>query len=267
MGSRPIAGAVSRALQAACAAHRARPLLVRRHGRQPVRQHLRWGVVDSLTGRSLWGTWSDARDLLGAVPALAGRSQAWAPTAPLLLVCAHATHDVCCALRGRPVARILSERWPSATWECSHLGGDRFAANVAVLPEGVVYGNLDEGSAVDVVAAHLGGRTSTAHLRGMSAYSPPMQAAVGHVLEQVAGTSFRDVRPHGLTALGEDRWLAEVRVAGADPFDRRVVIGRSWRPPARLTCHAVLPTDAAEYSVIEEAPAVAADTEPVPTRF
>ena len=252
MASEPIAGSVSQALQAACAAHHARPVLIRRHGRQPAHQHWRWGVVDSLNRRSLWGTWSEAEDLLGALPALAGRSAAWARTGPLLLVCAHATRDVCCALRGRPVARALSERWSSATWECSHLGGDRFAANVAVLPEGVVYGNLDEVSAVEVVAAHLDGRTITQHLRGMSAYSPPMQAALGHVLEQLGGASFRDVRSHGITPLGEDRWLAEVRVDGAEPSGRRLVIGRNWRPPARLTCRAGAPTDAAEYSVVEE---------------
>jgi hypothetical protein len=252
MVSEPLDGSVSQALRQACAAHHARPLLIRRHGRQPVHRYRRWGVVDSLTARSLWGTWAEAEDLRGAIPALASRSEAWARTPPMLLVCTHATHDVCCAIRGRPVAAALSDRWPSATWECSHLGGDRFAANVVVLPEGVVYGNLDEVSSLEVVGAHFAGRVTTSHLRGVSVYSSPMQAAVGHVMEKLGNASLRDVRVHGLTPVGDDAWRAEVLVDGSEPSRQRLLVTRGWRPAARLTCRAALPTDAAEYTVTED---------------
>ena len=252
MASEPLAGPVSQALQQACAAHYARPMLIRRHGRQPAHRYWRWGVVDSLTERSLWGTWTEAEDLLGAIPALASRSEAWARTGPMLLVCAHATHDVCCAVRGRPVAAILSDRWPSATWECSHLGGDRFAANVAVLPEGVVYGNLDAASAIEVLGAHLDGRVTAGHLRGMSVYSPPMQAAVGHVMDKLGKASLRDVRAHGLTRVSQDAWRAEVLVDASEPSRQRLLVTRGWRPAARLTCRATSATDAAEYTVTED---------------
>ena len=50
-----------------------------------------------------------------------------------------------------PAARSAAARWPrrsppagrSLVWECSHLGGDRFAPNVVVLPDATYYGNLD----------------------------------------------------------------------------------------------------------------------------
>jgi hypothetical protein len=252
MASAPLRG-VSSALQEACTAHHARPLLIRRHGRTPARQHLRWGVVDAITGRSLWGTWAAVEDLWAAVAAVGRPSETWSETPPMLLVCTHATHDVCCALRGRPVAAALQEHWPSQTWECSHLGGDRFAANVVVLPDGVVYGNLDEASAVDVVARHLDGEVSLGHLRGTSAHSPPMQAALGYVIERGGPRSFGQVHAHGLRTLAEDRWRAELRVDGAVPSDLTVVVTRSWRPAARLTCRAVTPTDAATYTVSEAA--------------
>ena len=67
---------------------------------------------------------------------------------PILLVCTHGVHDTCCALRGRPVAAALAARWPGQVWECSHVGGDRFAPNVVVLPDGFYYGNLDPETAV-----------------------------------------------------------------------------------------------------------------------
>jgi hypothetical protein len=251
MTSHTLEGPVSRAIQEAAAAHRARPVLIRRHGRQVRRRHLRWGLVDSLSGRALWGTWTVAEDLRAAVAALASPSARWARSAPLLLVCTHGTHDVCCSVRGRPVASALQLHWASETWECSHLGGDRFAANVAVLPEGVLYGNLDESSAVPVIARHLDGHITPEHLRGMSSYSPPMQAAVGYVLSCRPSLPFRDVTAHGLTRLSEDAWRAVVRVVDDPPAVLTLKVTRAWQQPARLTCRAAAPTDAATFTVVE----------------
>ena len=63
--------------------------------------------------------------------------------APLLLVCTNGRHDACCATFGRPLARDLRHSAGSAdVWECSHIGGDRFAANVVILPEGLVLRSL-----------------------------------------------------------------------------------------------------------------------------
>ena len=62
---------------------------------------------------------------------------------PLYGVCTHGRHDACCAERGRPVCAALSELRPEQTWEVSHIGGDRFAANLVVLPEGLYYGHVE----------------------------------------------------------------------------------------------------------------------------
>ena len=76
---------------------------------------------------------------------------------PIMLVCTHGVHDACCAIRGRPVAAALAAEWPGQVWECSHVGGDRFAPNVVLLPDGFYYGNLDPESAVHTVRQHLAG--------------------------------------------------------------------------------------------------------------
>ena len=52
-------------------------------------------------------------------------------TEPVVAVCTHGRHDRCCADNGRPVARALRRAGVDA-WECSHVGGDRFAANVVL---------------------------------------------------------------------------------------------------------------------------------------
>ena len=51
------------------------------------------------------------------------------------------------------VAARLATRYPEETWECSHLGGDRFAGTMVLLPHGVSYGWVDDGDAVTVADA------------------------------------------------------------------------------------------------------------------
>ncbi|MBW8805608.1 MAG: hypothetical protein JF587_17420 [Catenulisporales bacterium] len=83
----------------------------------------------------------------------------------LLLVCTHGKRDACCARYGAPVARELAGRG-LPVWETTHLGGDRFAANMVCLPDGTYHGLLDRNSAVGVALASLRGEVSPAHYRG-----------------------------------------------------------------------------------------------------
>jgi hypothetical protein len=107
-----------------------------------------------------------------------GRSPKWQPwSEPVFAVCTHGRHDACCAERGRPLVAALAAVAPQQTWEVSHIGGDRFAANVLVLPEGLYYGRLAPPDAADLVAAHAAGRLDLGHLRGRTSYPFPVQAA------------------------------------------------------------------------------------------
>jgi hypothetical protein len=203
----------------------------------------RWGVVD-LDGRQQWGTWTDSDDLRAALAVLvegpADRSHEPGPAGlptPLLLVCTHGRHDVCCAVRGRPVALALAARWPDQAWECTHIGGDRFAANVLVVPDGTVYGSLDPESAVDVLERHLLGTVDTEHLRGFSAHPPPVQAALAAVLRAHGPAAVGDVRPGAVQTTADD-WRVEVLGAGEVPARTEVTVHRTRQPAARLTCRA-----------------------------
>lgn len=59
------------------------------------------------------------------------------------LICTNAKRDVCCALRGLPLAANLAGRYPDRVWECSHTGGHRFAPTGVLLPTGATLGRLD----------------------------------------------------------------------------------------------------------------------------
>ena len=133
-----------------------RILLIRRPGRIDRRAARRW-ILTALDSAAITGRWRDDHDLLEAADALIAASpRAGGTSQPLILVCTHGVHDVCCALRGRPVALALASRWPDLVWECSHIGGDRFAPNVVLLPDGFYYGNLDPASAMGHSRSALG---------------------------------------------------------------------------------------------------------------
>src|SRR6266536_819344 len=61
--------------------------------------------------------------------------------------------------RGRSLyqalAELAEEDW---VWQISHVGGDRFAGNVVVLPEGLYFGRVGPGEAWPVLEDYLGGR-------------------------------------------------------------------------------------------------------------
>ena len=65
------------------------------------------------------------------------------PAPPALLVCTHAERDPCCGTDGRALVDALAAAGVPDVWECSHLGGHRFAATALVLPTGYLYGHLD----------------------------------------------------------------------------------------------------------------------------
>src|SRR5690606_10207598 len=96
---------------------------------------------------------------------------------PLHLVCTNGRHDPCCADHGRPVVRALVAGGAPDVWEVSHIGGDRFAANLVSLPRGIYYGRVPPDDAVRIAGDDRAGVVDLAHYRGRSCYPPLVQAA------------------------------------------------------------------------------------------
>jgi hypothetical protein len=113
-----------------------------------------------------------------AVEALGrGERPAGADAGRLWLVCTNGKRDACCALEGLPVARELARLRPQEAWECSHLGGHRFAANVLLLPEGICFGRVSAEDVAGVVAGAERDELPLELVRGRMALAPAAQAA------------------------------------------------------------------------------------------
>ena len=176
---------VARDLVRRTAAAGVRVLAIRRPGRTPEEPRRSWWFADCRPGlESLrHGSFAgDAEMLDVALDASAGE----ADPVPLMLVCTHGTHDVCCAVRGRPVAAALAACRPGRVWECSHIGGDRFAANVLVLPGGLMYGQVDAAAAPEFAGAVDADEVVDGLLRGRVGLPPVAQAALAYGYQRLA---------------------------------------------------------------------------------
>ncbi|TQN43430.1 hypothetical protein FHU33_2875 [Blastococcus colisei] len=216
-----------------------RLLLVRRPGDRLADSGRRWAYADSRPGHEglWWSVRTSDADLLTAP--WDGSVGAAAP-GPTYLVCTHGGHDACCALRGRPLARALPAPGPADVWECSHLGGDRFAANVLVLPHGFYYGQVP-GDGADLVAAHTRGEVALPWLRGRAGVPPPGQAAQHFARGELGLFGLHDlpvVSMEQRTPPGSEieRWV--VTLAGPDGDVVTRVESRPSTVAARLTCRA-----------------------------
>jgi hypothetical protein len=235
-----------------------RILLIRRPGRIDRHAPRRW-ILTALDSTTITGRWQGDHDLLDAADALSDASPRPMETSqPLILVCTHGVHDVCCALRGRPVALELASRWPDLVWECSHIGGDRFAPNVVLLPDGFYYGNLDPASAIDTVEAHLAGTVLTDRLRGMVRYLPPVQAAAIAAYEHYGPLGPSDVSVRATEHIGPHHGHGSETivdlVVGPQLQLVRVRVLSLRRADSQLTCRAARKTPATEYRVIDFSP-------------
>jgi hypothetical protein len=230
--------AVAERLSALALAHRTRVVLIRRsagpgHGDAP-----RTALLVRSDGAARWVERVEVDDPVGLLTLeLASLGSVEPPGVgtlvedPVHLVCTNGRHDPCCADLGRPVMRALRAA-DVDVWECSHIGGDRFAANVVCLPSGAYFGRVPPEEAARIVADHDAGLVDVEHYRGRSHLAPMAQAA--EVLAR------RELDERRLDALGFRSWEhdADGAVVQLDRDGTVVEVGVSRRrgEPEQLTC-------------------------------
>lgn len=168
---------------------------------------------------------------------------------PLYLVCTNGRHDACCAEFGQPLARALAAAARDRTWECSHIGGDRFAGNLVCFPHGLYYGHVAAEDGPRVAELYERGMVDLAHYRGRSCHPFVVQAAEYFLRVE------RDL--HGVEALSYARRRAIAGDAFRVDFDgvdatRFAVDVRVTRDPEPrlLTCQATAAARPPRYELL-----------------
>lgn len=226
-----------------------RLLLIRRPGRRgEAGTRLRVYLADTTPGASRTTTFTvdgpgELADLV--LPAPDEPLPGARVSDPLLLVCTHGRRDRCCAVDGRALAIAVVDAGEQHVWECSHLGGHRFAPTALVLPTGYAYGRLDPDTAIAARKAAFPLEVDTTLCRGRSTWSP-----VGQVAELAVrdATGLRDAdalqvtdTPGGAVVSTWDgrRWAVDVAAIGGGP--RPLSCGGDPAPFSALHATAVRP--------------------------
>lgn len=109
----------------------------------------------------------------GQTPDLARAAQ----SEPMLFICTNGARDLCCAREGislrKAVHSAVNKEVGEQVWECTHLGGHRFAPTALYLPGNIVLGRLTVESVTQLLAR---GVVDPEHFRGRSHQSPCRQA-------------------------------------------------------------------------------------------
>jgi hypothetical protein len=155
---------------------------------------------------------------------------------PLLLVCTHGKHDACCARHGRPLYEALREQvdddW---AWQCSHVGGDRFAGNLVVLPSGLYLGRVEPREVWETIDELLAGRIPLSRYRGRSCHPFPAQAAERAIREATGLAGLDDLRLASFENAGAG-WRVSFETAPGETWS--VDVERREGPLTYLTCSA-----------------------------
>jgi Sucrase/ferredoxin-like len=158
---------------------------------------------------------------------------------PLFLACTHGKHDPCCAREGTPLAAGLLGFERGEVWECSHVGGDRFAGNLVAFPHGAYFGRVGALEAARVATAYAEGRVDLRHYRGRSCHSPAVQFAEHVVRERLGLDGIDDLSVSLHERLPEGRHRVGFRAP--DGREHLVELRAVPAPPRPLTCKAAEP--------------------------
>ncbi len=169
---------------------------------------------------------------------------------PLFLVCTHGNRDRCCARYGRPLYDALRERTDAErVWQSSHVGGDRFAGNVVVLPHGLYYGRIDPDDVDELLAAQAAGSVVLDRYRGRSSYPFRVQAAEQAIRESTGLVGIGDLAFLGSRRVGDGVTRARFEAPGSTVHEIDVA-GTLDDEAAYLTCSSDEPRHARRCRVV-----------------
>jgi hypothetical protein len=138
---------------------------------------------------------------------------------PLYLVCTHGKRDKCCAKFGYALYKSLheTEHGGERVWQSSHVGGDRFAANLVCFPHGLFYAHVVEDAGRRIIEDYERRQLVLDGYRGRACYSYAVQAAEFFIRTETGIRAFDALRYRRHERTGDRSWrvvFAETGVGG-----------------------------------------------------
>ena len=170
---------------------------------------------------------------------------------PLYLVCTDGNHDKCCAKYGLRTYQSLKSRLGDCVWESSHVGGDRFAANVVCFPHGLFFGHALDAAAERIVSDYQNGRIYLSKYRGRSCYSNHAQVGEFFIRSEIGDLRLDSLRLIDEEALDQEQWQVRFRslqegLVHTVKFQRKMSEFEN-----QLTCHSEEIKRVAQYALLE----------------
>lgn len=208
--------------------------------------------VDCIKQRYFVLTTSTHEAFMPDIPAAIESSDTVWEYDPFFVICTNGKKDKCCAKFGFPVFKFFENMplpFSYETFECTHIGGDRFAANVALMPFGIYYGRVEVEDVHDIIRQTASGSIHFNNYRGLCIRSFFAQAVECHLRAHL--NDFRIDFPITISGRKSEGDNIEVFVTtdtyGAFTIQlKRVVL----EYPYNLTCTSPQPENIIKYELV-----------------
>ena len=164
-------------------------------------------------------------------------------------VCTHGRHDKCCAKFGLPVYCALRDRVGAKAWQCSHVGGDRFAGNVVVFPYGLYYGRVTPEEVGDLIETSERGDVWLKGYRGRSCFRRPEQVAEYFARRESGRLAISEFHPIDFIA-GGDRTRVRFQAHSDGSIHVVEFATKAGALSELLTCHSDEPSPVTQYELL-----------------
>jgi hypothetical protein len=156
---------------------------------------------------------------------------------PLFLICTHGRRDKCCAKFGYALFKSLRNELGENLWQSSHVGGDRFAANLICFPHGLFYGHVTDDAGKFIAREYEQGRMVVDNYRGRACYAHVAQSAEFFIRHESDLRGLDDLRYLSRERTSENSWRVEFYAPQEHATHVACITGRPSEFETYLTCH------------------------------
>jgi hypothetical protein len=167
----------------------------------------------------------------------------------MFAVCTHGRHDKCCAKFGLPVWSAFRKAAEARAWQCSHVGGDRFAGNVVVFPYGIYYGRVLPEHVPEILQRSEAGEVWLPGYRGRSCFPRLVQVAEYFLRKESGRLRIDEFRPVKAVRIAPEITRASFQARTDGSLHSVEFVTRRDALCQRLTCEATEASAIAQYEL------------------